>query len=64
VIYDVVTELLATKTVGTATYRRALQALGAELLIEAVGAVGFYSMVCMTLNVFEVPIPKDASALV
>jgi 4-carboxymuconolactone decarboxylase len=62
-IYDVVTELLASKTVSATTYQRALQALGAELLIEVVGAVGFYAMVCMTLNVFEVAIPAHASAL-
>jgi hypothetical protein len=33
------------------------------LLIEAVSAVGFYSMVCMTLNAFDVPIPEGAPAL-
>ena len=63
VIYDVVTELQTTKTVSAATYDRALQALGPEVLIEAVSAVGFYAMVCMTLNVFEVPIPTDATRL-
>jgi 4-carboxymuconolactone decarboxylase len=62
-VYDVVSELLATKTVSVATYDRALQALGAEVLIEVVGAVGFYAMVCMTLNVFDVPAPPDAIPL-
>jgi 4-carboxymuconolactone decarboxylase len=63
VIYDVVTELQTTKTVSAATYDRALQVLGAEVLIEAVSAVGFYAMVCMTLNVFEVPIPSGATPI-
>jgi 4-carboxymuconolactone decarboxylase len=60
VVYDVVTELQTTKTVSAATYDRASQALGPEVLIEVVTAVGFYAMVCMTLNVFEVPLPADA----
>jgi 4-carboxymuconolactone decarboxylase len=62
-VYEVVTELLATKTVSAETYDRALKALGEDLLIEVVSAVGFYAMVCMTLNVFDVPIPADALPL-
>ena len=63
VIYDVVTELQTTKTVSAATYDRALQVLGPEILIEVVSAVGFYAMVCMTLNVFDVPTPPNAKRL-
>ena len=62
-IYDVVTELQTTKTVSAATYDRALQVLGPEILIEVVSAVGFYAMVCMTLNVFDVPTPPNAKRL-
>jgi 4-carboxymuconolactone decarboxylase len=62
-VYDLVRELLETKTISTATYDRSLQHLGEGLLIEVVSAVGFYSMVCMTLNAFDVPIPEGAPAL-
>jgi 4-carboxymuconolactone decarboxylase len=62
-VYDVATELLATRTISAATYDRALQALGAEMLVEVVAAVGFYGMVCMTLNVFDVPIPAGATPI-
>jgi 4-carboxymuconolactone decarboxylase len=62
-IYDVVTELLQTKTLSRATYDRTSEALGTELLIEVVSAVGFYAMASMTLNAFDVPIPHDVTPL-
>lgn len=63
VVYDFVTELLSTKTVQPESYEQASRLLGTEKLIEMVGAVGFYAMACMTLNVFDVPIPADATPL-
>lgn len=62
-VYDVVTELLATRAVSTPTYQRAIEALGPDLLIEVVGAIGYYSMACMTLNTFDVPIPAGTTPL-
>jgi 4-carboxymuconolactone decarboxylase len=56
-IYDLTTQLLKTKTLNEATYRRAVAALGVDLLIEVTSAVGFYSMVCMLLNTFGVAAP-------
>src|SRR5581483_3864340 len=49
-IHAVVEHLLAQKMLDDALYRRAIEQLGAELLIETVAAVGFYSMVCLLLN--------------
>jgi 4-carboxymuconolactone decarboxylase len=57
-IYDLATELLSTKTIDKDAYRAAIDRLGAELLIEVVAAVGFYSMVCLLLNSFEVDTPS------
>jgi 4-carboxymuconolactone decarboxylase len=54
-IYDVVTELLTTKTLNTATFERAKSALGRDGLIEAVTCVGFYGMIGLVLNTFEIP---------
>jgi 4-carboxymuconolactone decarboxylase len=62
-VYDVVTELLATRTLSTATYQRAVDALGTDLLIEVVGAMGYYTMACITLNTFAVPIPAGTTPL-
>jgi 4-carboxymuconolactone decarboxylase len=53
--YELVTQLLQTKTLSTPAYQRGIEALGVDLLLELVSAVGFYSMVCLVLNSFGVP---------
>ncbi len=55
VIYDVVTELLAKKTLSAATFDRAKAALGLEGLIEAITCTGLYGMIGFVLNSFEIP---------
>jgi 4-carboxymuconolactone decarboxylase len=62
-IYDVISELLETKAVSSATYQRALDALGLELVIELIAVAGFYTMVAMTLNTFEVATPDGSKPL-
>jgi 4-carboxymuconolactone decarboxylase len=54
-IYDFVTELVATKTVSAATFERAKSAFGLEAVIEAVTCSGFYGMIGGILNVFDIP---------
>jgi 4-carboxymuconolactone decarboxylase len=61
-IYDMVTELAATKTVSTATFERAKAAFGLEGVIEVVSCAGFYGMIGLVLNVFEIP-PPDGNSL-
>jgi 4-carboxymuconolactone decarboxylase len=56
--YDVVSEFFATNRVSAATYERALPELGEQGLVEIIGACGLYSMVSMTLNIFEARIPE------
>jgi 4-carboxymuconolactone decarboxylase len=55
VIYDLVSELLSTRALSKATFARAQAALGREGLIEAVSCAGFYAMVGLVINAFEVP---------
>ena len=62
-VYDVVSELQTTKTISDATYVRALDAFGLNLLVEFITAAGFYSMVAMVLNAFDVPTPDGARPL-
>lgn len=62
-IYDVISELLKTKRVSDTTYRRAVDALGLELFIELIAVAGFYTMVAMTLNTFEVDTPDGGTPL-
>ena len=57
VVYDTITELNKTRTLSQPAYDRALAALGLDLLIELVAAAGFYTMVAMTLNAFDAPVP-------
>src|SRR5688572_32969180 len=57
VVYDTITELNETRTLSQPAYDRALAALGLDLLIELIAAAGFYTMVAMTLNAFDSPVP-------
>lgn len=57
VVYDLVTEYFRTNRVSDATYGRARDLLGEGNLVDLVGVVGYYALVSMTLNVFEVPLP-------
>jgi protein-tyrosine-phosphatase len=57
VVYDTITELNETHTLSGLAYDRALAALGLDLLIELIAAAGFYTMVAMTLNAFDAPVP-------
>ena len=54
-------ELTETHRVSDATYRRAVAALGLPAVVELVGLIGYYSLVAMTINAFEVPLPPGAS---
>jgi 4-carboxymuconolactone decarboxylase len=63
VIYDLVMELLANKTLSSATFERAKATLGLEGLIEAVTCTGFYGMIGFVLNTFEIPPQPGAAPL-
>lgn len=57
-VYDFVTELLNTRRVPPPVWDRALKVIGQAGLIDVVGIVGYYSMICYTINAFEVSVPK------
>jgi 4-carboxymuconolactone decarboxylase len=63
-IYDVTLELNTTRTLSEATYNRGMAMFGEEKMVELVTAVGFYVMVAMTLNAFDVPVPDGNKPLV
>jgi len=56
-VYALVRELQTTKRISSATYARAHELLGEELLIELVVTVGFYTMTALVLDAFEVAVP-------
>ena len=60
-VYDFVSELLTTGHVSDATFRRVRDAFGERGVVDLVGAVGYYSLVSMTLNVAQVPLPAGVA---
>ena len=56
-IYDYATTLLRTRRVSQAQHDAVVAAFGNRGVVELVGTVGYYSLVSLTLNAFEVPLP-------
>jgi 4-carboxymuconolactone decarboxylase len=53
-------ELLDTRRVSDATYARATAALEPVGVVDLVGILGYYGLISMTINAFEVPAPDGA----
>jgi 4-carboxymuconolactone decarboxylase len=62
VIFDFLGELFAERRVSDATYARALEAFGEQGVVDLVGTAGYYSLVSMTLDVFEVTVPEGETS--
>ena len=62
-VYDITLELNTTHSLSAATFDRGMAAFGEPQMVELVSGVGFYSMVAMTLNAFEVAVPGDHKPL-
>ena len=56
-VYDVSTTLLASGRVPKALYARGVDALGERGMVELVGILGYYCLVALTLNAFELGLP-------
>lgn len=57
-VYAVAQSLLHTRSVPDALYADAIQLLGDRALVELVGVLGYYAMVSMTLNTFQIGMPE------
>jgi 4-carboxymuconolactone decarboxylase len=53
-------ELLHNRRVSAETYKRAEKELGSRALVDLVGILGYYGLICLTINAFEVPVPEGA----
>jgi 4-carboxymuconolactone decarboxylase len=62
-VYDITTELNTTHSLSEENFNRAMAQFGEQKLVELVSAIGFYSMVAMTLNAFDVSVPEDKNPL-
>ncbi len=54
-------ELLTTRKVSDATYKRAVDELGLKGVVELTGILGYYGLISITINAFEVPLPDGAA---
>jgi 4-carboxymuconolactone decarboxylase len=54
-------ELNAANSVSDATYARTLARLGEKAVVELTALVGYYTMVAMTLNTHEIPLPEGVA---
>jgi 4-carboxymuconolactone decarboxylase len=62
-VYEFVTDLLSTGQVSDAKYTPVLNRFGERGIMDLVGAVGYYSLVSMVLNVDRVPLPAGVDPL-
>ena len=62
VVYNFARELLDEGRVSDHLYNEAVELLGEAKVVELVILLGYYTLVSMTLNVFEVPVPAGESA--
>ncbi|MGE5818915.1 MAG: carboxymuconolactone decarboxylase family protein [Deltaproteobacteria bacterium] len=62
-VYEIISELVDTRTLSQPSYDRALATLGLDLLIELITAAGFYTMIAMVLNAFDAPVPSGERPL-
>ncbi|MDA1100273.1 MAG: carboxymuconolactone decarboxylase family protein [Proteobacteria bacterium] len=56
-VFKFCTELYRASAVSDATYDEAKAQLGEQGVVDLVGILGYYALVSMTLNVFEMPLP-------
>ena len=61
-VYRFVRELAETRQVSDALYQEAETVLGPDKLVDLVGVAGYYTLISMTLNVFQI-LPTDGSTI-
>ena len=59
-MYDYARELNEHCKVSEPVYKRALERFGVNGIVELTALIGYYTMVAMTLNAHEIPLPDGA----
>jgi len=59
--YNFATQLLQRGRVSDETYRKAIDIFGEKTTVEMTGLLGYYVLLAMTLNTFEVDVPESAN---
>jgi 4-carboxymuconolactone decarboxylase len=57
-VYNYARELSIHRSVSAQTYAKTLAHFGALTVVELTALVGYYTMVAMTLNAHEIPLPE------
>jgi 4-carboxymuconolactone decarboxylase len=57
-VYEVAHTLMQTRRLPDDLYARAVEMFGQRGVVELVGVLGYYSMVALTLNAFELGMPE------
>jgi len=60
-IHDYAVELNRYRSVSDRTYRATLQRFGERSVVELTALIGYYTMVAMTLNCHEIPLPEGVA---
>jgi 4-carboxymuconolactone decarboxylase len=55
VVYELASALVAPRILPVGLYKRAKEALGDAGLVDVAVLIGWFTMVCMTLNAYDVP---------
>ena len=61
VVYEVASAICHHRKLHKALYASAIEVLGEGRLIDLIGVLGYYSLVSMTINAFEVDVPEGNS---
>lgn len=62
VVYDFARELINQQRVSNQRYQKAVELLGEAGVVELVILLGYYTLVSMSINVFEVSVPDNELA--
>ncbi|HTK02552.1 MAG TPA: carboxymuconolactone decarboxylase family protein [Bordetella sp.] len=62
IVYEYARQLQETGQVAPTLYARAVEHWGVAGVVELTAVIGYYTMVSMTLNAHEIPMPDDAPA--
>jgi 4-carboxymuconolactone decarboxylase len=62
-VWEFCTIFYRDKAVDEATWRRAREVLGERGVVDLVGIMGYYALISITLNAFEVPVPEGPPPL-
>jgi len=59
-VYSFCCELLRQHCVSDPIYNQLVDKVGIEGTVELVGILGYYTLICMTINAFHVAVPENA----